>query len=797
MLRLILRRFARLGLQRRIMLYVSAGLVAFSAIYGFVALQAIQQSSDLVFRERLLVARALARQLDGSLAHIQGELEETGATVAPGLAANNHVAAQDALRTLSNHWISYHDFGNPCILSLTDASGTVLWSQPSAAASIGRHLEQTLHLQDVFQLQRPRIVDDAAPDTSDNPMVLLAVPLQLNQKTIGFIVGEIDRGHMGSTLEPDLSVIDPGYAVELIDSSGLVIASNQKAKQLAESHHRDLVAPLLRAGESGVRTHTFEEGGQEHSHVVAFAPLTQIQWGVIVEQEVDEAFILPHNLQIEFVGFGLLALFGGLALAWLTTRTVVRPVNALTNASEAIARGDLDHPLDISGADEVGALARSFDEMRIRLQASRQEIARWNRELEARVHQRTRELSALVESSHALTSTLDLDTLFGILMQQTREVVPSAEGSVLFLLDPERPRLVVRSAFGFDADQCGQLFFESGEAIGGRVFETLKPMLLKTAVEVESAQANLSEENRRHFQEAVGDREALSAVGVPLMAKGARLGSLVLYSFSRAAAFAESDVPILQALADQAAAAIENAQLYTALQAKEAARSQLLEKVIEAQEEERQRVAREIHDELGQLLTRLSINLKMCESHIPAELTEATQNLAATQTLVWQTIEQAHRLIVELRPTLLDELGLEAALREELAQRLTPLGVETALTADGALERLPTPVGIAVFRIAQEAISNIARHAHAQRISLSLHRDAYDLQVLIQDDGIGLPADWRTRTDGHRPLGLLGMQERAALLGGTLTVEPDLPRGTRVMLRVPLEAHRTAGESIL
>lgn len=216
-------------------------------------------------------------------------------------------------------------------------------------------------------------------------------------------------------------------------------------------------------------------------------------------------------------------------------------------------------------------------------------------------------------------------------------------------------------------------------------------------------------------------------------------------------------------------------------------RGELVQKLIVAQEEERQRVAREIHDELGQLLTRLSINLKMCEAKIPTALQDAHRSLTETQTLVWQTIEQAHRLIVELRPTLLDELGLQAALQEELDQRLAPLGVKTALKTNGALDHLLPAVTTAAFRIAQEAISNIARHAHAQHAHLTLTRQNGTLVLMIEDDGVGLPAGGRT-CDGHHPLGLLGMQERVAILGGTLTIEPVVPHGTRVIARVPLDA---------
>jgi signal transduction histidine kinase len=370
-----------------------------------------------------------------------------------------------------------------------------------------------------------------------------------------------------------------------------------------------------------------------------------------------------------------------------------------------------------------------------------------------------------------------------------RTVLPASEGTVLFLFDDGTQRLVARSAFGLDLSPRAPLRFQAIEAIAGRAFERQAPALLNTVAEVEAAQANLSPENRVRFTQAAGERAVQSALGVPLTSKGARLGSLVVYNFSLPAAFGESNVSMLQALANQAAAALENARLYAALQEKEAARAVLLEKVITAQEEERQRVAREIHDELGQILTRLSINLKICEAELSPQSAQAAQSFAAMQTLVWQTMEHAHRLVVQLRPMLLDELGLEAALREELNQRLAPLGVQTTLTTEGAIERLPASVEIAVFRIAQEAISNIARHAQARCAALSLRHDGAYLQVSIDDDGVGVPAGWRARGDGHRPVGLLGMQERATLLGGMLTIELRSPHGTRVALRVPLTGH--------
>lgn len=776
------------------MLYVSAGLVIFTAIFGFAALQAVQQSTDLVLRERLLIARTKAQEVDNELEHTEGELDNAGVDAASSLASSRLANAQTVLHTLYSHWNLFHRLEDPCRISLTDARGQILLTEPASQDLIGQNLAQLPYLQDAFQSQSATITNGVAPDGSAGATVDFVVPVRTGAQVIGWLVGDVDRAHLGQQIEPALDGQEIGYAVEVVDDQGLVIAANEQGKEFSTSPHFKLVASFLRTGQSTVLTHVVSNEGEDRNHVVAFAPVKQLSWGVVVEQEVDEALALPRNLQKEFIIFGVLALFGGLALAWATTRTVVQPVNALTHASQAIAHGDLDHPLDVSGGDEVGALARTFDEMRAALRTSRKEIASWNRELEARVQQRTRELAALAESSHALTATLDLDALFDILMEETCQVLPSAEGVALFLLEPQTERLAVRSTYGFDAEKCLHLRFRTEEAIAGRVFESQAPALLPTRIQAQEAMANLSDENRIHFMRAIGNRQIESALGVPLTSKGTRLGALVLYNFSDEQAFGERHVPILQALADQAATAIENARLYTAVQEKEAERTALLEQVIQAQEEERLRVAREIHDELGQLLTRLSINLKMCEKQITAEPPQAAQTLAATQALVWQTIEQAHCLIVELRPTLLDELGLEAALSEELKTRLSPLGIETALQVEGAPNRLGASVEITVFRIAQEAISNIARHAHATHARLSLQADDNGLQVLIEDDGVGLREDWRDAADGHRPLGLLGMQERTALLSGTLTIEPRPPHGTRVLLRVPRHGNATARE---
>ncbi len=225
-------------------------------------------------------------------------------------------------------------------------------------------------------------------------------------------------------------------------------------------------------------------------------------------------------------------------------------------------------------------------------------------------------------------------------------------------------------------------------------------------------------------------------------------------------------------------------RLYKELQAQDAVRRQLLARLITAREEERRHVARELHDELGQLLTGLSLNLKLCQEVVRTDPQAAYERLAKANDLVRHTIEQSHRLIADLRPTVLDDYGLVPALEEELNRRLSPLDIKTSLETEGDVDRLPAHVATAAFRIVQEAITNVIRHAHATQVHARLQRTDEGLTIIVDDNGVGLPKEG---FDGRQALGILGMQERARALGGRLEVTSLEPHGTRVHLWLPLE----------
>jgi PAS domain S-box-containing protein len=214
----------------------------------------------------------------------------------------------------------------------------------------------------------------------------------------------------------------------------------------------------------------------------------------------------------------------------------------------------------------------------------------------------------------------------------------------------------------------------------------------------------------------------------------------------------------------------------------EAGRRDLQLQLTTVQEDERRRIARELHDQMGQHLAALGIGLKFVKDGTPdpSPQRDRLQNL---QAMTDQIGREVHHLALELRPTALDDLGLPAALANYVEVWAERSGVEADFHAAGPAEgRLPAPVETALYRVVQEALTNVLRHSAARRVSVVLMRSAAQASAVVEDDGGGFDAD---AVAGHR-LGILGMRERAALVGGTLTVESGPGRGTTVIARVPL-----------
>lgn len=220
----------------------------------------------------------------------------------------------------------------------------------------------------------------------------------------------------------------------------------------------------------------------------------------------------------------------------------------------------------------------------------------------------------------------------------------------------------------------------------------------------------------------------------------------------------------------------------TLLESKNAFARQLLK----GQEEERRRMARELHDEMGQTLTVLKIGLQ----ELQQESVPDRARLQETTALVDHLMEQVHTLLADLRPAPLETLGLPAALRWYLSRQTQRTGMNIQFQVDSLLGRLPVEVEIGCFRIVQEALTNIIRHAQAQRVTIELWREETALRLWIKDDGVGFDvAAVRERSVAGGNWGIVGMQERAHLAGGNLSIESTAQHGTQIHVRFPLSEH--------
>jgi signal transduction histidine kinase len=367
---------------------------------------------------------------------------------------------------------------------------------------------------------------------------------------------------------------------------------------------------------------------------------------------------------------------------------------------------------------------------------------------------------ALVEAGIAITSELSLDAVLQTLIRIAAELT-GAQYSALGVIDRAGRELDRFVTYGIDEPgraAIGDL--PRGRGILGVLIDDARPLRLD----------DLSRDPR-----SVGfppnHPPMTSFLGVPVMTRGVAFGNLYLAEKQPAGSFTKEDEEIVTLLAAQAAVAIENAG---------SVRRDALRRAVQAQEAERQRLARELHDETGQALTSILLGLTAVER---AESVEAARVAASElRELVVGTLQNVRRLAVELRPSALDDFGLEPALRR-LGQTVREGGaLDVQVEARLGAERLPSEVETAVYRIVQEALTNVAKHASATHVSIVLARKRGTVTVMIEDDGRG----FEPAKGSGGGLGLLGMRERVQLLDGSFEIEASPGAGTTLVIEFPV-----------
>lgn len=282
-------------------------------------------------------------------------------------------------------------------------------------------------------------------------------------------------------------------------------------------------------------------------------------------------------------------------------------------------------------------------------------------------------------------------------------------------------------------------------------------------------------------------------LGVPVATGRRRYGNLYLGDKEGGVPFDDADERLVGTLAAFAAAAIENVRLVeterdlAAARARERVQQEMLSRVIDAQEAERARVARDLHDEIGQSLTSVLLGLRLVEDALAGprpDVEDCRRRAAEVRDLVAGALQEARTLAFDLRPTVLDDLGLVAALRRLVgvmdARRPPTVDLEVHGLDDGT--RLAPEIETVVYRVVQEALTNVARHAAASAASVVVAREGARVRAVVEDDGRGFEPAAVERAS----LGLGGMTERAALVGGSVDVDSGPGRGTTVRLEVPV-----------
>jgi signal transduction histidine kinase len=405
---------------------------------------------------------------------------------------------------------------------------------------------------------------------------------------------------------------------------------------------------------------------------------------------------------------------------------------------------------------EGGAEFTAEDQELVTLLASQAAVAIENARLYESATRWLRQLESLNEVGNALLSEIELPRLLALIARRLRELTGAR--LVTIALPQADGDLRIEAADGEDADELVGVRIPGERSKSARVLERRRSERVDSMIDDPEFDLDLARRMR-----------ARAALVVPLVLREKAIGVITVTDKMGAdPRFADDDLRLAEAFADRAAAAVD----LSGRVARDA-----LRRVVAAQELERTRLARELHDETGQALTSILLGLRTVE-----ESDDPGAAVAELRELVVSTLQDVRRLAVELRPTVLDDFGLVSALERLTGTFTEQSGIEVDLAAEIGEARLPGDVETALYRIVQEALTNVVKHAHAGKVSIVLTRSAVAVTAVIEDDGRGLDPG---KDDSG--LGLVGMRERLALLGGRLKLESTPESGTTIVAEVPLK----------
>lgn len=746
-------------LQRLLVMEALIFLVAFFGVLSMIEWYA-DGLTKRIDTERFLLTRAFADEVDHSLRHGFEELDAAAALLSegPGVSSSLDRLVREGLFSGgvllldTDGRVVDSDAGRTALRGLRLPSETI----PTAASAVGG-VAWGIRLE------------------NDATYVALSVPAEIpaaGHRIVGLISSE--SGMVADTFARAVSITATAHA-ELVDGQGKAMFSTEPGHSLRTSDHPSFyvrwVAESLAPGTYRID----HEEAERERHVMAFVPLESLPWVFALGGTERDAYAPVRTLWEAFYSLTTVAGVLTVAMTMVGAPRLTQPVRELSEAAREVAAGSLETPIAVGSGGEIGELARSVETMR-------RSLYDWGVTLDQRVVDRTREieernleLAASAEVARIAGSTFEVEPMLRLAADYIERAF-EADGVVVYL--PARGRRaavrVTSARLRDEADPGTPERCEACLAGGGGGVKFLPP-------------------GDGRLPACLGGTEVMVetfAVRSPPPGDSAQTGSLCLL-FSEGHTGYHPAVATLQLLASALSFGVRNSDLYQDIRQREAQARLLVGKVLTAQEEERQRVARELHDDAGQALASLMFGIDALDRLGPDRGAARVEQLASLRTITKEAIDSLRRTIFALRPPALDDLGLEAAIMRYADLHARPAGIAVSISGAVDAHRLGPDGEVALFRVIQESLNNVVRHSGATAAQISLRQQPDGaIEVHVRDNGRGFDLDAARRADA---VGIYGMEERAEMLGGYLTVVSAPGAGTVVNAVFPAAAEPAGG----
>jgi nitrate/nitrite-specific signal transduction histidine kinase len=725
-----------MGLRGQILIWSFIPTITILTAVTLITFSAYQNvTEDLVMARDQELTRLSASQISGEISSYTDLLSEIASN--SGIRSSQVAVQQRALPQFGNRLVVFD--GGVVIL---DTFGKLVASIPERSDDQGEFWSDRDYYLKIIQTSQPAISNIVPDGPEGAEVVVIAVPILGDQgELIGTLAGMFRMGatsvsaFYGGIVKQRLGERGTNY---IVDGNGRVIY-HENAEIIGQDYSgKDVVQRVMR-GESGATRNINGDGADT---IAGFASIPGTNWGLINEERLVTLANSVQGYRNFLVALLIMGMVVPIFVVAFGIDRIMKPIEDLTVAAKGVAQGNFNQSIRAKSGDEIEELAKQFNLMAKQLQESYSQ-------LEQRVEDRTKELTALYRADEDLLSHLELQDVLQALVDAAVELL-NADKSLLLIWDAKQDHLKVGAARGFKAETLANLTFRPGEGMAGRVMQTGEAV----GVEDVDKEANVM----RWVTDAEGIR---SFMHFPIKIGGQIFGVFNV-DYVEPRAFGEEERRLFMALAQRAALAIENAQLYEQAQ-------------LAATIEERQRLARELHDAVTQSLFSSSLIAEVLPRIYERNPEEGRRRIEELRQLTRGSLAEMRTLLMELRPIALEEAEMGDLLRQLSQAFIGRARVPVDLAIEGEFE-MPQEVKIALYRIVQEGLNNIFKHAGASTVDLRLDCQPDRVELLIEDDGRGF--DPEDVPSDH--LGLEIMHERAKEIGAQLEIKSKIGSGTQV-----------------